>query len=104
LAGQGPALAPVQGADLASGEPDAPAGDGREPEDGPAQRGLARTGFAHQADGLAGADIYGDALEGPERVPAQALRRVFDDQVVDGDEGFGHVGSLLRRHRGSISA
>jgi hypothetical protein len=72
--------------------------------DGPAESRLPRAGFTHQSDGLAGTDIDGDTFERSEGVPADALGRIFDDQIVDDNEGFGHVGSLLRRHQGRVSA
>jgi hypothetical protein len=78
-------------ADVAPGERDAPAGDGGEAEHGPAQGGLTRAGLADEADGLAGADVDGDARQGPEGSPADAPCGVVDDQVVDDEQWLWHA-------------
>ena len=76
-------LLAVQVADVLAVVADRPAGDRREAEHRAAQRRLARPGLADEPHGLAGQDVERDALEGPERLRAEALARVLDDQVVD---------------------
>ena len=56
-------------------EADLPAGDGRQAEDRPADRGLARARLADQAERLAGADVQRDAVQRLERRLAEARGR-----------------------------
>ena len=86
---------------LAPGERDAAAVDRGEPQDGPAQGRLPRAGLADQADGLPpGRMSMADALRARGRPPADALGGVFDDEIVDDEQGLGHGRWLLRRHQG----
>src|SRR6185312_9304037 len=104
--GQFAPLGAVQVADVPAVVGYGAAGDRSQPEHGPSERGLARTGLAHQADRLAGADVERDALERLERLTAQAVAVVFDLDVVDVEETLAHAGSSLavRGPRGSLSS
>ena len=65
---------------------DLAAGDGRETEHGPTQGRLARPGLADQTDGLTRLDVDRDALERLERLGAEPLAGILDDEVVDGEQ------------------
>src|SRR6266850_2580620 len=75
-----------QGEDILAVEHHAPRRRLLETQDRPAVRGLARSRFAHEAEGLARGDRQGHAVHGTHgRTPGVVL-----DEVLDIDERCGH--------------
>src|SRR4029077_1358822 len=66
---------------------------GDEAKDGKRGDRLAAARFAHDAEGLSGVDVEGDAVDGPRRAAA-VLGHEVGLQVAHTEQGLGHTASL----------
>ena len=98
LAQLAPLLAVGMG-DVVALKGDGSLGDGRQPQHGPAQGGLAGSRLPHQAQGLPRLDGDVDVGQGPERLAPESLERVFHVQARK--PSGGRHRNLRRIHRGA---